>query len=130
MYEKQWVGQARHPDAGWDWPRIGRLYDEPKDQILAVITDDRLAALGLVSASHARVIVRFLEGDPRDDCPLRGARAAIVLDAAATYGQRLGCREIHLEPVNASLSELYCGIYGFVEVPGKRGVEYLKRDLE
>lgn len=60
---------------------------------------------------------------------MQGRRAIVMLDLAATYGQRLGCEEIHLEPVNDKLKSLYCGTFGFEEVLSRDGSKYLKRGL-
>ena len=59
---------------------------------------------------------------------MKGRRAFVVLDVVATYGQRLGCDEIHLEPINEALRELYIGVYGFAADDGAAS-GLLKRKL-
>jgi hypothetical protein len=126
-YAQQWCPHPRRCE--WDWDNIESRYRPPKERVCAVLAGDRLAALALITATRARVKVNFLEGDPRLDCPMQGQRALVVLDLAATYGQRLGCEEIHLVPVNDTLLTLYCGTYGFEEVLVKGSTEYLRRGL-
>lgn len=126
-YAQQWCSHPRRCD--FDWNEISRRFTPPKERVFAVSVEDRLAALGAITASKVRVKVNFLEGDPRADCPLQGRRALVVLDLAATYGQRLGCEEIHLVPVNDTVRTLYCGTYGFEEVFSKGRLDYLKRGL-
>ncbi|WP_157968894.1 hypothetical protein [Tropicimonas sp. IMCC34011] len=129
-YRSQWLTATRSDDAGWEWPEISNRYrNEPKARQFAIMADDRLAALCFLLASRQRVLVRFLEGDPRQDCPLRGKRALLALDLAATYGQRLGCHEIHLEPVNEPLAELYRGRFGFKDGKDGNKKPVLKRGL-
>lgn len=126
-FEDQWCPMPRQ--TSWDWTEIGRRYTPPKDRVVALRCGDRLAALSVILARRSWVKVHFLEGDPREDCPMRGQRAIVMLDLAATYGQRLGCEEIHIEPVNNTLQSLYCGTFGFEEVLIKGRVEYLRRSL-
>jgi hypothetical protein len=65
--------------------------------------------------------MRFIEGDPRPDCPLKGWRALIVLEAAAFYAQARGKTELRLKEVNSSLESLYRDTYGFrLETPRKQ----------
>jgi hypothetical protein len=126
-FEDQWCPVPRQ--TMWDWTEIGSKYTPPKERVVALRSGDRLTALSAIVARRAWVRVHFLEGDPRDDCPMRGLRAIVMLDLAATYGQRLGCEEIHIEPVNDTLKSLYCGTFGFEEVLNKGRVDYLRRSL-
>lgn len=129
IYKHQWCTVKRHSDGGWDWPEIRRRFRDPDDHFLAVRAGERLSALALIRASNFAVTLHRLEGDPRADCPLKGVRAAIALDIAAFYGQKRGCVELRLEPVNSSLRELYVKGYGFEEIAPKKGTPYLKKDL-
>src|SRR4051812_48667027 len=80
-YATQWGASQRHPDSNWDWPEIFRRYNE-WDRLDLVMwgPGDRLCGLGLATLSGMAVKIRFLEGDPRPGCPLKGKRAAIALD--------------------------------------------------
>ena len=129
QFRSQWCDAERHGDAGWDWHEIRRNYRGHKDVIVALEANDQLCALALFVLSRQRVLVRFLEGDPRPECYMKGSRALVMLDLAATLGQRYGCKEIHLQPVNDDLKMLYKETYGFTE--GKDGSRepILKRDL-
>lgn len=131
MYRKQWEAVERHPDGGWDWPAMRDAYRRDGDsQIIAIKSGDRLAALALITVHHSCVKVAYLEGDPREDCPLREFRTALALDIAARYGQKLGKKELRLEPVNSKVRDLYVEGYLFEEVAPAKGEPYLKRDLE
>lgn len=128
IYKAQWCDEERHPDGSWDWEKVAQEHRTPREKVLAVLCNDReLAALTLINATNTYIEVRLLEGDPRPGCPLKGERAAIVLDFAANYAQRMGVSEIRLEPTNSGLKALYCDTYGFEEVP--EGSPYLKRKV-
>ncbi len=130
-YQKQWGSVERHPDGGWDWPALREQHRRDGDsQILAIKSGERLAALALITVHNSCVKVAFLEGDPRKDCPLREFRTALALDIAARYGQRLGKKELRLEPVNSSLKDLYVDGYLFEEVKPDKGDSYVKKSLE
>lgn len=130
-FRAQWCSVERHSVCqAWDWGEIARRNNDPKDYVMALMSGERLSALFLVRASAERVKVEYLEGDPRPECPLVGVRVAIALDFAAAYGQRLGCTEIHLHPVNEALEGLYCDGYGFEKVASRKGAQpYLKRNI-
>lgn len=121
-YDRQWMPEERHGDGGWDWHGIHYRYQDPDRLLVAVWCQDyRLSALALGTCQADAVMIRFLEGDPRKDCPLKGRRALIVLEAAALYAQARGRRELRLREVNSSLESLYRDIYGFtLETPWKQ----------
>lgn len=129
MYQDQWCAEPRRKDRGWDWQGVYRSHRGPKDRLAALISGDRLSALTQISATRERVKVGLLEGDSRLDCPLKSTRALILLDLAATYGQVLGCNEIHLEALNDVLMMLYRDSYGFVHAPFKGAPFAMKRGL-
>jgi hypothetical protein len=92
---------------------------------LAVWCGDRLAALALGLTTGEAVVVRFLEGDPRPDCPLKGRRILIVLECMANYAQGRGKAELRIEPANEALETLYRETYGFsLETPRGRSAYY------
>lgn len=126
-YKDQWLVCERHPDGGWDWLEIRRKYNSVKDTIAVLSVDDRLSCLALFHTSRDRVLVRFLEGDPRGDCQLVGIRVTLMLDLAFTFGQRYGCKEVQLVPVNLALEKLYNDRYGFELVTHKGGDRYMRR---
>lgn len=128
-YEDQWLKEPRHNDAGWDWVAISEHHKEIKDVTVALYVEGALCALALFRASKSRVLVRFLEGDPRPDCHIKGSRALLMLDLAATYGQRLGRSELHLQPVNEDLAEHYRSRFGFTDGKDGNGQPVLKRFL-
>lgn len=129
MYTDQWFGHDRHKDGGWDWPEISRRHRAIKDRTVALISEDRLSALAQIRVTKSRILVGFLEGDPRPDCHIKGMRALLMLDLASTYGQRLGKGEIHLKPLNGDLAELYRTKMGFVDGRDGSGDQVLKRSL-
>jgi hypothetical protein len=73
------------------------------------------------------VTLAFLEGDPRPECPLKGRRALIALDATARYAQGRGKTEIRISPINASLECLYVEQYGFQKRSRRGEQEHLFR---
>jgi hypothetical protein len=115
-YASQWLNAERHPDAGWDWVEIFRRHNDPNRMAIVIWgPDDRLSGLGLVLASNRSVELRFLEGDPRSDCPLKGKRALIALEAAVAYGQAIGKTDIRVQPATPELTARYVDLYGFTQ---------------
>ena len=130
-YATQWSLADRRPNGGWDWPEIQRKYktDPSKFDIVVWAPENRLCCLALATTTAAAVILNFLEGDPRKDCPFRGVRTLIVLEAIQCYGQATGRREIRVEPVNDALETVYREIYGFALVTPKGGSAYYRREI-
>ena len=117
----------RHPDAAWDWENIVRRYRDPDVFAFAGwVHDDRLAFIGLAITTSLAVELKFLEGDPRGDCPLGGSRALIALDLCSNYAQSCGRHELWVRPVNESLESLYVGL-GFELAAPKRQERYFRR---
>lgn len=130
-YLKQWCAPEvvrSHDEGGWDWPEIFRRYRDIDSMRAVVWTGEhRLSGLALIRVTGAAVVVEFIEGDPRTDCPLRGRRALIVLEAAFCYAQALPRSEVRLTPANERLAELYRDTYGFsLEQPAKGPLYYRK----
>jgi len=114
---------------GWDWPTIFRRHNDP-DRLDTVIwaPDDRLAGLALALTASEYVEIRFMQGDPREDCPLKGRRALIVLECAACYAQARGRPELRVRPINPQLATLYIEKYGFaLETPRRGSAYYYKK---
>jgi hypothetical protein len=124
----QWT--QRHSEAGWDWPEIFRRHRDP-DRLELVIwgPKDRLCGLALCLTTGHCVEIRFLEGDAKPDCPLKGRRILIVLDCAARYAQARGKEELRAQPVNPALQALYRDVYGFALVAGKSAGAYWFRKV-
>ena len=113
----QW-GTNRHPDASWEWGNILRRYRDPDVFAFAGwVNEHRLAFVGLALTNSVAVELRFLEGDPRANCPLGGSRALIALDVSANYAQAVGRREIWVRPVNQALESLCVGLGFELEAP-------------
>lgn len=129
-FREQWLPAQRGRSFKWEWEEIFRRHREP-DRLELVVwaPGDRLSALGLVLTTSRAVELRFLEGDQRPDCPLKGHRILIVLEAAARYAQSRGKLEIRVQPINAPLAKVYCDIYRFKEVRPKGEVPYLRREI-
>jgi hypothetical protein len=66
----QWV--AAYPGTGWNWPEIFRRHGDPDRLEMAIWCGERLSGLGLALTGSDYVEIRFIEGDPRQDCPLKG----------------------------------------------------------
>ena len=127
-YKGQWLG-VRHDDGGFDWPRIFDRHRDPSRLDIVIRVDERICGIGIGTVSGDSVFLRFLEGDPRTDCPLKGRRILIALETAAAYAQALGRRQLRLEPVNAALESLYVDVYGFSMVRPKKGNPYCTKGV-
>jgi hypothetical protein len=128
-YAGQWL--LRHPEAvRWDWPEMFRRHrnDDRLDMVIWG-PGDRLSGLSLAVTTGDAVEIRFLEGDNRLDCPLRGRRIPIALDCAARYAQGRNKWELRVRPLNSALESLYQGTYGFEAVTGKPGGPYWARRI-
>jgi hypothetical protein len=75
------------------------------------------------------VTIKFVEGDPRPDCPLAGRRVLIVLETVQAYAQGIGRRELRLEPVNEALATLYSEIYGFTLATPRGARAYYAKEI-
>lgn len=111
--ETQWEPAGRNKETRWDWREVIRRHKEPDRLEIAIWSSDRLSGLGLALTGGDCVTLSFLEGDPRPDCPLKGRRVLIALDAAARYAQVRGRAEIRVRPINSALERLYVKTYGF-----------------
>lgn len=126
-YADQWLN---HCTPQFDWERIFRIHRD-LDRLDLVIwgPGGRLSGLALGLTTPQAVIMSFIEGDPRPDCPLKGKRVLIGLECGTCYGQVRGRTEIRIQPINKRLEELYRQEYGFVlETPG-RGESYYRKDI-
>jgi len=90
-----------------------RRHRDPDRLAMTIWTEDRLSAIALALTTSQSVVLRFVEGDPRTDCPLVGKRALIALEACARYAQGRGKVELRVHPVNSHVEALYTGVYGF-----------------
>lgn len=124
----QWCPHERR-DGGFDWTEIFKRFREPNRLDIAISVGDRLSGLGLATMTNQHVCLRFLEGDPRSDCPLTGRRALIALETAAAYAQALGRKELRLYPVNSSLETLYIETYGFTLERPRKEEPYLRKGV-
>jgi hypothetical protein len=127
-YAEQWL--QRHPDAGWDWAEVFKRYNDP-DRLEMVIwgPEERLSGIGLAVTTGQAVNVRFIEGDPRPECPLVGRRIPIFLECAANYAQLRGKVELRIQPVNDTLAALYTEVYDFTLETPAHGAAYYKRTV-
>lgn len=112
----------------FDWQEIIRRHNDPERLDMAIWSGhERLGALALGTTSGQALVLRFVEGDPRQDCPLKGVRFLIALEAAANYAQARGKKEIRLQPKTDDLVYLYEKVYGFtLESPKKEAPYYRK----
>ena len=129
--ERQWGSADRDPVATWDGAVVSdRAHREPKSLDMALWTGDgRLCALALASLGAAAVTLRFVEGDPRVDCPYKGRRLPVLLEATVLYGQRTGRGEIRIEPINPALEVLYESLYGFKRESPRNGPPFFYREI-
>src|SRR5258708_7905365 len=102
-YADQWKEAS---ETGWDWPEIFRRHNDPDRLDMVVWTGSRLCGLGLSMTTGEAVVIRFIERDPRSDCPLKGNIALIMTECSALYAQARGRKELRIEPKNDKLSTL------------------------
>jgi len=124
----QWDRHGRKPDADWDWRELMRRYRDPDRLDMAIWShSNRISGLALAVTTGSAVELKFLEADPRADCPLRGKRALIALETVACYAQARGKREVRVRPINEAVASLYRDVYGFELVAQPKMTSYLMR---
>lgn len=124
----QWDRHGRSPDADWDWRELMRRYRDPDRLDMAIWSQsDRISGLALAVTTGPAVELKFLEADPRADCPLRGKRALIARETVACYAQARGKREVRVRPINEAVASLYRDVYGFELVAQPKMTSYLMR---
>jgi hypothetical protein len=134
-----WSGRAREafldqwskePGVVFPWDDVFRRHNDPDRLDVAIWgPNDRLCGLGLGLTTSEAVELRFLEGDPRPDCPLKGRRILMFLECAACYAQARGRRELRIQPINEQLETLYRQTYGFVLETPRGGERYYRRGI-
>jgi hypothetical protein len=90
---------------------------------------ERLCGLGLGLTKGDYVELRFVEGDPRPDCPLKGQRILVFLECSTLYAQAIGRSELRVEPINERLANLYQKVYGFSLAPHRDGRPYFTKRI-
>jgi hypothetical protein len=127
---KQWRGvRAPHAEGGWDWLEIHRRYRDMTAMGVAMWMEPRLCGMALIVAEGRAAKLAFIEGDPRQDCPLKGRRLLVGLECAANYAQKLGKPEIRVNPANEELRQLYESTYGFRLVNRRGSVPYWVKEI-
>lgn len=131
----EWSGRVWRALDDWgkiefDWKEIERRHKDPSRLEIAIwSSQERLSGLALGLTTGQALMLRFLEGDPRQDCPLRGMRIAIALETAANYAQARGKSEIRLQPINDKLVYLYENVYGFALVSPHKEEPYYRKGV-
>lgn len=125
-YQDQWL---KENNCHWDWDEVFRRHNDPDRLDVAVWASSRLCALALGTLTGEALEVRFVEADPRPDCPLKGRRILIVLESAACYAQARGRHELRVRPKNSELETLYRQTYGFVVETTRGGDRYLRKEV-
>jgi hypothetical protein len=108
----------------FDWDAVYQHHRGIDAFKFAIWFENSLCGLGVATTSGQSVKLRFLEGSPDINCPLKGRRILIALDVAANYGQRRGKRNLILEPINETLIALYENVYGFKVVRTRKDPPY------
>jgi hypothetical protein len=122
-------GVAKWKTRQFDWAEIHRRYDDADCFKFGIWVDDRLIAAVVATTTGQSIKIQFLEGDPAADCPLKGKRILIALEAAANYAQLRGKLELVLEPVNQTLITLYQDVYGFEVVRPRNESPYWRKRI-
>lgn len=126
---ERWSRDGADDRVGFDWRKVKEAHREPKRLELSMWAGDRLCGLALCLIKNSAVEVRFLEGAPAMDCPLKGRRILVALDCAANYAQACGRSQIRLQPINEGLAELYERDYGFTRVSLKGQEPFFKKEV-
>lgn len=114
----------------FEWEEVFRRHNDPDRLDIAIWgPSGRLCGLSLGLTTSEAVEIRFLEGDPRPGCPLKGRRILIVLECAACYAQARGRKELRIQPINEDLEDLYRQVYGFVLETSHGGDRYYRRGV-
>ena len=90
---------------------------------------DTLCGLALATLSGPAATINFLEGQPSNNCPLKGLRAAIAIEATQRYAQLSGRGEIRVQPISEGLENLYRDIFGFDLATPKGEQAYYRRRI-
>lgn len=130
-WKLQWVANVRQPpNGGWDWEQAYHICaDQPSRVGVAIFVGDRLCGLALVRLNSTAVVVELIEGDPREDCPLKGQVLLTILQAATCYGQKAGREELWLSEPFEGMLPFYLGVYGFSLVTPPSGKPYCRRRI-
>lgn len=121
---------SQWPEAKFDWPAILQKYRNDADRLdVAVWCEGRLAGVFFGTLTGEAFVLRWVEGDPRADCPLKGLRLLIALDVATNYTQRNGRHELRVEPINEKLINLFEQDYGFKAVKPRNGTPYWSKQV-
>ncbi len=126
-YLDQWFAEPMKPQ--FDWVEVFARHNDPDRLDICVWSGDRLSGLALGTTTGEAVEMRFVEGDPRPDCPLKGRRILIFLEAATCYAQVRGRRELRIRPINERLEHLYTQTYGFVLETLRNGDRYYRKGI-
>lgn len=130
MWKAQWLDGDRRSASHWNWDVIHARYHNDVDRLdLAMWVGSRLCGLALTTLSGEAATVRFLEGQPYEDCPLVGYRAVIAIEVAQNYALLNGRREVRVHPVSPRLEELYRDILGFELATPRCEDAYYRREI-
>jgi len=128
-WKRQWAGvkSRKETHGGWNWEDIRHSFRRnPKRFEVAAWSCDRLCGLAVGRLNRCAVAVDILEGNPDPNHPLRGVVLLAILQAATTYAQRTGRREIWLmEPAEGLVSH-YQSLGFSLETP-RGGKPYCRR---
>jgi hypothetical protein len=121
--------QQQWGSSQFDWDAVNSNYRGIDAFKFAIWVDDILCGLAIATTGDKNVKLRFIEGSPDPNCPLKGRRVLIALEAAANYGQRRGKHVLTLEPLNEKLILLYETAYGFEVVRPSKGPPYCTKGI-
>lgn len=121
------VGEADiWPDNELHWEMIIGHDFGPMALEIAIWWRRQLVGLAIATAMGNTMLLRFVEGRPGADAPLKGQRVPIVLDVVMEYAQIIERPEIRLKPNNEQLRNYYIADCGFRD--GSQG--QLIKDVE
>lgn len=126
---------ADHPRrrVSWPWPVMVADYqrNHPERFEVALWSGDTLCglALGRPSRSKSVLTVKYVEGNPDLEHPLKGLVAAIAIATAHAYAKALGSTLLRLDAPLEPLVPLYRDDFGFTLVLEGTRVAYCEMEI-
>lgn len=105
------------PDNELHWETILGYPFGPTALEIAIWWQRQLVGLAIATVMGNIMLLRFVEGRPGPDAPLKGQRVPVVLDVVIEYAQLIGRPEIRLKPNNEQLRNYYIADCGFRDGP-------------
>lgn len=132
-WERSWkpaFANSKGAMGGWDWERLADQYRKQPDSFqLAIWAGDVLCGLAVGTVDRTAVTVRYLEGHPSGNHPLKKKVLPIVFAVATEYAKGLKRRYLRIDsPLPGTYGTLYQGL-GFALEKAADGREYCELEI-